>query len=60
MAWSGEKIAIPSMVFEISNFLFNYTILNVNQATMFLRDKQGADQFKLCLQKLQYVGEKII
>ncbi len=55
MSWSAEKIICPSMIFEICNFLFNYTILNINQATMFLREKQGAEQFKLCLQKLQYV-----
>lgn len=55
MAWSKEEIKVPNMVFEICNFLFNYAILNTNQAVMFLKEKQGVEQYKNCLQKLQYV-----
>jgi hypothetical protein len=36
--------------------LFNYAILNMNQSVMFLKEKQGVDQYKNCLQKLQYVS----
>lgn len=55
MAWSKEEIKLPNMIFEICNFLFNYAILNMNQSVMFLKDKQGVEQYKNCLQKLQYV-----
>lgn len=55
MAWSQDKIQSNSMVFEICNFLFNYIILNFNQAVLFLKEKQGVEQYKNSLQKLQYV-----
>ena len=55
LPWSGEKVQSGNIIFEICNFLFNYMIINFNQAAMFLKEKQGADQYKQCLQKLQYV-----
>lgn len=55
MAWSKDSIQSNSMIFEICNFLFNYIILNFNQAAMFLKEKQGVEQYKNSLQKLQYV-----
>jgi hypothetical protein len=55
MSWTGSAVQSNSIVFEICNFLFNYIILNFNQAAMFLQHKQSADQYKLALQKLQYV-----
>ncbi len=58
LPWSGEKVQSPNIVFEICNFLFNYMIINFNQAAMFLKEKQGVDQYKQCLQKLQYVLKK--
>lgn len=55
MTWSDTTIQSPSIVFEICNFLFNYIILNFNQAAMFLQSKQGLEQYKNALQKLQSV-----
>lgn len=56
MPWSKETIKSPNIILEICNLLFNYMIINFNQASMFLKEKQGVDQYKQCLQKLQYVG----
>jgi hypothetical protein len=55
MTWSDTTIQSSSVVFEISNFLFNYIILNFNQGSMFLASKQGVEQYKNALQKLQSV-----
>mgnify|MGYP000981651330 CR=1 FL=1 len=55
MTWSDTTIQSPSIIFEICNFLFNYIILNFNQAAMFLQTKQGIEQYKNALQKLQSV-----
>ena len=55
MTWSDTTIQSPSIIFEISNFLFNYIILNFNQGAMFLSSKQGIEQYKNALQKLQAV-----
>lgn len=55
MSWTQDKIQSNHIVFEICNFLFNYMILNFNQAVMFLKDSQGIEQYKNALQKLQYV-----
>lgn len=42
------------MTFEICNFLFNYVILNFNQAVLFLKVAEPtAQQYKESLQKLQ-------
>lgn len=56
MTWSDTTIQSPSIVFEICNFLFNYIILNFNQGAMFLQSKQGIEQYKNALQKLQSVN----
>lgn len=58
MTWSDTTIKSSSIIFEICNFLFNYIIMNFNQAAMFLSQKQGVDQYKQALQKLQSVGYK--
>jgi hypothetical protein len=58
MTWSDTTIKSPSIIFEICNFLFNYIIMNFNQAAMFLGQKQGVDQYKQALQKLQSVRSK--
>lgn len=55
MTWSDTTIQSPSIIFEICNFLFNYIILNFNQAALFLSTKQGVEQYKNALQKLQSV-----
>lgn len=55
MAWSQDKITSTSMIFEICNFLFNYVILNFNQGALWLAEKQGIEQYKNALQKIQYV-----
>lgn len=56
MTWSDTTIKSPSIIFEICNFLFNYIIMNFNQAAMFLQQTQGIEQYKQALQKLQSVG----
>lgn len=56
LSLSQSKIQSGSIIFEICCFLFNYLVLNFNQAVLFLQEKQGADQYKLALQKIQYVG----
>ena len=55
MTWSDTSITSPSIIFEICNFLFNYIILNFNQAAMFLQQKHSVDNYKPALQKLQSV-----
>jgi hypothetical protein len=60
MTWSDTTIQSPSIIFEICNFLFNYVILNFNQAAMFLQNKQGVEQYKNALQKLQSVGSFLL
>lgn len=54
MPWTEDKIQSNHIVFEISCFLFNYIILNFNQGAMCLSQKQGLEQYKNALQKLQY------
>jgi hypothetical protein len=54
MPWTEDKIQSNHIIFEICCFLFNYIILNFNQGAMCLSQKQGVDQYKNALQKLQY------
>lgn len=54
MSWTDKKVKANSILFEISNILFNYAILNFNQAVMFLKDKQTKEEYKGALQKLRY------
>lgn len=56
MAWTKEEVRVPNMAFEICNFLFNYAVLNANQALPLLREKLSVEQYKFSLQKLQYVS----
>lgn len=56
LSWTNSSVTSQSIVFEICNFLFNYIILNFNQAAMFLKEKQTIDLYKQALQKLQYVN----
>lgn len=58
MTWSDTTIQSPSIIFEICNFLFNYIIMNFNQAAMFLQQQQSVDTYKQALQKLQAVRYK--
>ena len=55
MSWTGDKVQCPNILFEICNSLFNYAILNFNQAALYLREKKGAQEFKGALEKLRYV-----
>lgn len=54
MSWTGEKVASDIMEFEICNILFNYGILNFNQAVIFLKDKHTKEEYKGSLEKLRY------
>lgn len=54
MSWTGNKIQSQVMLFEISNMLFNYGILNFNQAVIYLKDKHTKEEYKGSLEKLRY------
>jgi len=54
MSWTQRKIQSDRMLFEISNILFNYAILNFNQAAIFLKDKHTKQEYKGALDKLRY------
>jgi hypothetical protein len=54
MSWTSKKIKSDRILFEISNILFNYTILNFNQAAIFLKDKHTKEEYKGALAKLRY------
>lgn len=54
MPWSGEKVVSSHISLEISAFLLNYLILNLNQATnSLLAPNANTETYKLCLSKLQ-------
>jgi hypothetical protein len=54
MAWSGSKVKSGFMIFEIINMLYNYTILNFNQAVIYLKSGQSKNDYKGSLEKLRY------
>lgn len=54
MSWTENKVKSTHILFEISNILFNYAILNFNQAVIFLKEKQTKDEYKGALEKLRY------
>jgi BRO1-like domain len=54
MSWTGEKVKSDLMEFEISNMLFNYGILNFNQAVIYLKSKHTKEEYKGSLEKLRY------
>lgn len=54
MAWSETKVQSDQMVFEIINMLYNYTILNFNQAVIFLKSGSSKNDYKGSLEKLRY------
>lgn len=54
MSWTDNKVKSNRMLFEISNILFNYAILNFNQAVIYLKDKQTKMEYKGSLEKLRY------
>ena len=54
MSWTQKKVKSNHILFEISNMLFNYAILNFNQAVIYLKSKQSKDQYKGSLGKLRY------
>ncbi len=60
MSWSGDKVRCGHILFEICNSLFNYAILNFNQAALYLKEKKGVLEFKGALEKLRYVIYKLI
>lgn len=54
MAWSESKVQSDQMVFEIINMLYNYTILNFNQAVIYLKSGSSKNDYKGSLEKLRY------
>jgi hypothetical protein len=54
MPWTEDKIQSNHIIFEICCFLFNYTILNFNQAVFCLSPGQNVSEYKNALQKMQY------
>jgi hypothetical protein len=54
MSWSESKIKNNTMLFEIVNMLYNYTILNFNQAVIYLKTGQNKTDYKGSLEKLRY------
>ena len=54
MSWTGKKVKSNIMLFEISNMLFNYGILNFNQAVIYLKEKHTKEEYKGSLEKLRY------
>lgn len=54
MSWTGEKVKSDLMEFEICNMLFNYGILNFNQAVIYLKTKHTKEEYKGSLEKLRY------
>jgi hypothetical protein len=54
MSWTGDKVKSCQMMFEISNMLYNYLILNFNQSVIYLKSKQSMSEYKGALEKLRY------
>lgn len=54
MSWTGTKVKSNTMLFEIINMLYNYTILNFNQAVIYLKTGQSKNDYKGSLEKLRY------
>lgn len=54
MSWTQQKVQSSNILFEICNSLFNYAVLNFNQAAMYLKEKKGMAEFKGALEKLRY------
>ena len=54
MAWTGSKQKSNQIVFEIANMLYNYLILNFNQAGMYLKKGFSKQEYKGALEKLRY------
>jgi hypothetical protein len=54
MAWSQQGNKSQHIFFEICCFLFNYSILNFNQAVLLLAKKHDAPAFKDALTKIRY------
>lgn len=54
MSWTGDKVKSNRMIFEICNMLYNYVILNFNQAVIYLGKKHTKAEYKGALEKLRY------
>lgn len=54
MSWTGKKVKSNRMLFEICNMLYNYVILNFNQAVIYLKKKHTKMEYKGSLEKLRY------
>lgn len=56
MSWTGDKVKHNGMLFEICNMLYNYVILNFNQAVIYLTrgGKHTKAEYKGSLEKLRY------
>jgi hypothetical protein len=54
MAWTGKKVKSNTMLYEIVSMLYNYTILNFNQAVIYLKKGQSKNDYKGSLEKLRY------